>query len=180
LADKPGVHGIDNAELLQGPAFVTAFERMIAFIESIARDAVSEDSDSSQEIAATPPHFREAEPNIVLLAHNGLSFDYPMLVSECRRHKVSWAPLERWLFVDTLVVLRAVGAETLGGCLKLQCLARDGGMRAHRALDDSIALAAVMKGCATSMGVSVGTLISSSVVEMDAGSTAAQLSALLA
>ena len=50
-----------------------------------------------------------------------------------------WSPLERWLFVDTLEVLRAVGVEDLGGCQKLQCLARlacgANGLRAHRALE---------------------------------------------
>jgi len=62
-----------------------------------------------------------------------------MLLFECQRHCLSWSPLERWLFVDTLDVLRAVGIEGLGGCLKLQCLARAAGgaegLRAHRALE---------------------------------------------
>ena len=52
---------------------------------------------------------------------------------------MSWSPLERWLFVDTLEVLRAVGVEDLGGCQKLQCLARlacgANDLRAHRALE---------------------------------------------
>ena len=60
-----------------------------------------------------------------------------MLLFECQRHSVPWLPLERWLFVDTLEVLRAVGVE--GGCQKLQCLARlacsANGLRAHRALE---------------------------------------------
>ena len=60
-----------------------------------------------------------------------------MLLFECQRHSVPWSPLERWLFVDTLEVLRAVGVE--GGCQKLQCLARlacsANGLRAHRALE---------------------------------------------
>ena len=62
-----------------------------------------------------------------------------MLLFECQRHSVPWSPLERWLFVDTLEVLRAVGVEDLGGCQKLQCLARlacsANGLRAHRALE---------------------------------------------
>jgi len=62
-----------------------------------------------------------------------------MLLFECQRHCVPWSPLERWLFVDTLEVLRAVGVEDLGGCPKLQCLARlacgANGLRAHRALE---------------------------------------------
>ncbi len=66
-------------------------------------------------------------------------FDFAMLLFECQRHSVPWSPLERWLFVDTLEVLRAVGVEDLGGCQKLQCLARlacsANGLRAHRALE---------------------------------------------
>ena len=62
-----------------------------------------------------------------------------MLLFECQRHCVPWSPLERWLFVDTLEVLRAVGVEDLGGCQKLQCLARlacgANGLRTHRALE---------------------------------------------
>ena len=67
-----------------------------------------------------------------------MRFDFALLLFECQRHSVSWAPLVRWLFVDTLDVLKIFGIEGLG-CLKLQCLARVAGgaddLRAHRALD---------------------------------------------
>ncbi len=86
---------------------------------------------------------------LLVLVHNGFRFDFALLLFECQRHSLSWSPLERWLFVDTLEVLRGFGVEDLGGCLQLQCLARVAGgaegLRAHRALDDCVALRGVME-----------------------------------
>ena len=77
-------------------------------------------------------------------------FDFPMLVSEVLRHDCNLFALADFLFVDTLDVLRAYGGALAvsDGCFKLQCLSRccnctEG--RAHRALEDTMALRAVME-----------------------------------
>ena len=72
--------------------------------------AVGEESESSQEVEASTRLKAEA-PQIVLVAHNGLRFDFPMLASECWRHRVFGEALERWLFADTLEVLRCLPAD---------------------------------------------------------------------
>ena len=77
-------------------------------------------------------------------------FDFPMLVSEVLRHDCNLFALADFLFVDTLDVLRTYGGALAvsDGCFKLQCLSRccnctEG--RAHRALEDTMALRAVME-----------------------------------
>ena len=107
-------------------------------------------------------------------------FDFAMLLFECQRHSVPWSPLERWLFVDTLEVLRAVGVE--GGCQKLQCLARlacsANGLRAHRALDDCIALRGVMECLAARLGIGLLDMLRPFAVRLDAVASMAQVSVL--
>ena len=131
-----------------------------------------------------------------------------MLLFECQRHSVPWSPLERWLFVDTLEVLRAVGVE--GGCQKLQCLARlacsANGLRAHRALeppwsraersiaelrrvqnraehiaaeqDDCIALRGVMECLAARLGMGLLEMLRPFAVRLDSVASMAQVSVL--
>ena len=117
---------------------------------------------------------------LVLAAHNGLRFDFAMLLCECRRHNVSLAPLQRWLFVDTLAVLQAGG--DVSGCLKLQCLVHVAGqlegLRAHRALDDCYALRGVMKHVATRHGLSLWGLLRIFSVELDLPASLAHISVL--
>ena len=76
---------------------------------------------------------------LLLVGHNALNFDFPLLLAECLRHNISCSCFQTWLFVDTL---HAVSSG--GSCKKLQCLVRFLGdptdLRAHRALDDCIAL----------------------------------------
>ena len=70
-------------------------------------------------------------------------FDFAVLLAEIVRHELSFSPLRRWLFVDTLAILDATKDE-VGACLKLQCLVRHYAdtkdLRAHRA------------ACATQLG----------------------------
>jgi DNA polymerase III epsilon subunit-like protein len=180
LAAEPGVHGIPNSELLEGPSFAQAFGRMMAFLQNAIDTACVDDSDSSQEVERRT-RLKAEVPQIVLVAHNGLRFDFPMLASECLRHNVPWDELGNWHFVDTMDVFRALGAEEVGGCFKLQCLARDGQevLRAHRALDDAIALQNVLDTASGRLGVSVASLIRPFVCAMDGDATAVQLSVLV-
>ena len=103
-----------------------------------------------------------------------------MLLFELVRHGLSWAPLQQWLFVDTLAVVEAVGISNLGGCAKLQCLVRGQcvGLQAHRALDDCVCLRAVVGGIAESYGLRALDLLRPLVVRLDAAASAAQVSTL--
>ena len=69
----------------------------------------------------------------------GFKFDFPTLRAECHRNGIDLERLAVWSFVDTLEVIKALGNEFHGGCIKLQCLlrclARDEELRAHRVLD---------------------------------------------
>ena len=103
-----------------------------------------------------------------------------MLLFETLRHGLTWTALERLLFVDTMSLVQAVGLSNIGGCAKLQCLVRGYcvGLQAHRALDDCIALRAVVQGIAESYGVRVLYLLRDMVVSLDAVASAAQVSTL--
>ena len=109
-------------------------------------------------------------------------FDFAMLLFECQRHSVPWSPMERWLFVDTLDVLRALGAEGFGGCYKLQCMSRTAcsanGLRAHRALDDCVALRGVMECLAARLGIGLLEMLRPFAVRLDAVGSLAQVSVL--
>ena len=178
----PPVHGIDREEIAQGPPFPEVWRRFTAFAEELVAMTVVEDSESSQDAPHSPlPSLPEDPPVLVLAAHNGLRFDFAMLLCECSRHNMSWAPLQRWLFVDTLAVLQAVGDA--GVCMKLQCLARGAGnidgLRAHRALDDCYALRAVIKQVAAGLGLDLWSLLRNFAVALDSDTSAAQVSVLL-
>ena len=109
----------------------------------------------------------------------GTGFDFPLLLFECRRHGISWAPFARWLFVDTIAALRSVGVD--GGCFKLQCLARASEVseaRAHRALEDVRALHGVMEVVTARMGLRLVDLLRRFAVRLDAAASMAQVSVL--
>ena len=181
ISSGSAVHGIDEDELTQGPAFPTAWARFVEFAEGLVDAAVHEISDSEDENSPRPPHPPDERPDVLLAAHNGDRFDYALLLCECSRHGLSWAPLERWCFVDTLWVLRAL--EHHGGCLKLQCMVRSvggtDGLQAHRALDDCFCLRDVMGCAAARLGISLLDLLRPFAVRLDATASAAQVSVLL-
>jgi len=110
---------------------------------------------------------------------HGVRFDFPLLICELLRHGVSCAPLEAWLFVDTLTVLQGI---TKHGCVRLQCVAfrtmADAG-RAHRALDDCLCLRHVVSSMAQGLGASVPCLLKHFALEVDLASSLAQISFLM-
>ena len=181
--DAPAVHGIAAEEIARGPSFSEAWSRFVAFAEGLLDLSLQEEpEDSEDEDAPRPARPPSEPPQLLVLAHNGVRFDFALLLFECQRHSLSWSPLERWLFVDTLDVLRAFGAEGLGGCLKLQCLARVAGgaegLRAHRALDDCVALRGVMECLAARSGVGLLELLRPFAVQLDAVASMAHVSVL--
>ena len=181
-ANEPAVHGIAPAEIAQGPDFSEAWARFVAFADGLIDSSLQEESsDSEDDGSPRPPRPPSEPPDILIVAHNGMRFDFAMLLFECQRHSVSWAPLERWLFVDTLDVLRAFGA--VGECLKLQCLAKIAGgadgLRAHRALDDCVALRGVMECVAARLGSScLLQVLRPFAARLDAVASMAQVSVL--
>ena len=182
-SDEPTVHGIASSELAQGPGFAEAFRRMARFLDNSVEMAVAEQSDSSSdEVGSTT--LRGSPPAIVIAAHNGFKFDLPILMVELLRCGIGLETMERWLFVDSLHVLRCVDAELTGGCVKLQCLlsrlrAADGALAAHRALSDCFALRGVCEGVAANLGVSVHRLFAPFCVMLDERVSLAALSCMM-
>ena len=180
VASASAIHGIEEEELAQGPPFPAAWTRFVAYAESLVNSAVHENSDSEDD-SPRLPRPPDEPPTVLLAAHNGGPFDFAMLLCECSRHGLSWAPLERWCFVDTLWVLRALASMEIG-CMKLQCMVRSigcSGMRAHRALDDCLCLRGVMEHVAACLGLSCLDLLRPFAVKLDAAASAAQVSVLL-
>ena len=167
------MHGIPAAELEAGPEFLTSFVRMVAFLEHLQVSTVEHDSDSDAEPRDIKT-YSDPPPRLLLVAHNGMKFDFPMLASEVFRSGADFKPLQRWLFVDTLDVFRAAAAP----CAKLQCLYRelaaDRSLRAHRALDDAVALLRVAVTQAERYGVGLQELFAPFVVECSVEETMAQ------
>ena len=85
------------------------------------------------------------------------------MLSECLRNNMPVDIFQHWLFVDTLELFRAAGAEMTNGCVKLQCLRHCANSRsnlaAHRALDDCIALRDVTTWLAECFGMPVEDLL---------------------
>ena len=86
-----------------------------------------------------------------------------------------------WVYVDTLDVLRVTDHN--GECNKLQCAFRScsgpPSLRAHRALDDCIALRSVVQHISASLGVAPFVLLRQFASRMDDNATFLQLTALL-
>ena len=122
-------------------------------------------------------------PEEVIIAHNGIKFDFPMLCSECIRNDLCLSSLGKWRFVDTLHVFRSIDPDVYGGCAKLQCLrhtlASKDTLQAHRALDDCIALKSVLSTAAELLGLSVFDLLRPFISELDVDSTCNNLSVLV-
>ena len=98
------VHGIPADEIGASPRFAECWQRLLSFIHALLNDAIHEDiNDSSDEDAAPVlPRPPEQQPTLVLAAHNGIAFDFPMLLCECYRHDLDLAVFENWVYVDTL------------------------------------------------------------------------------
>ena len=177
------VHGIADDEIERGALFPDAWARFLAFADACLNNAIDAESDESgDEIAVTRPP--DVIPSLLLVGHNGCRFDFALLLFECQRHQLSTSSFRRWLFVDTLHVFESAKAEVGVACLKLQCLvnttARACDLRAHRALDDCIALRHVVHSVANRLDCSVTCLLSKFALQWDEPSSMAQVAALLA
>jgi len=176
-AAAAAVHGITDEEIAAGPSFPVAWSRFLSWIEFLLNNAVKETDDSEDE----PEELQIVEDPVLLLAgHNAIRFDFPFLLCECQRNKISVGCFEHWLFADTLHICQAFPDH---GCSKLQCLirslSRGEDLRAHRALDDCIALRRVVIALAWKAGVSLPSLMHSFAVAVDLDSSIAQISVLL-
>ena len=102
-----------------------------------------------------------------------------MLLTQCLRHCVPCDCFKKWLYVDTLHV---VGAFEYS-CKKLQCLVKLLGetadLRAHRALDDTLALRHVSNVLAERVGCTLPGLMRQFALELDFDRSLAVLSILL-
>ena len=125
------------------------------------------------------------QPNVTetlflcLQKRSSIGFDFPFLLCETIRHSLSTAPFEDWLYVDTLHISKCLLPH---GCHKLQCIslrARIDTGRAHRALDDCLALRRVVESMAQSLDVPLAALLKHFAVEVDLASSLAQLSVLM-
>ena len=185
LPEGLGVHGIERDELLSGVPFACAFNRMVAFLRDVAETpfltACALEEEIADEFAGTNsnPELQDHRPQlpVVLIAgHNGLKFDFPMLVSECLRHNCNLFQLQQFYFCDTLPLARAFSGVIGDACARLQCLARCcscGTGRQHRALEDTVVLRSVVQHCAHYSGVPVGTLLGRFARRFDAYATLA-------
>jgi hypothetical protein len=115
--DDASVHGIPHEELLSGPSFREAFARLDEFLRNASLSILESDDDS--EDGRPPAVTMKQDLQVCLVAHNGASFDFPFLLSECVRASVGPAVMSSWIYVDTLDVLRAT--DRAGECKKLQC-----------------------------------------------------------
>ena len=174
------VHGIEAHEIAAGPDFSVAWLRFLSFVENLQMSYVHDCSDSDCEPEEIPTRLPSELPAVLMAAHNGPRFDFAMILFELVRHGMSWLPLQNWFFADTLALVEAVGISNVGGCAKLQCLVRGHcvGLQAHRALDDCIALRAVVQGIEEAYGVGLWDLLNIFAVRLDATASAAQVSTL--
>ena len=119
------------------------------------------------------------DPVAILVAHNVIKFDFPLLLCKLLRHQIPTTMFKQWYFVDTLHVFKDLNHHS---CIKLQCLARDTHTdpgNAHRALDDCIALRSISHIFADKLGISMKRLFSFYLVELDLESSFAQLTTLM-
>jgi len=177
-AAAAAVHGIADEEIARGPSFPETWRRFLQWVQGLLDDAVRNIDTDTEDDEPREPQVEES-PVLLLAAHNGLRFDFPLLLCELLRHGLPCWQLEQWRFVDTLPVLQATTGH---GCVKLQCLslrilAETG--RAHRALDDCVSLRQVMRAASLVLGTSAPSLLARFAYELDAPSSLAQLAVLM-
>ena len=173
------VHGISSEEIAEGPSFVEAWALFLQWIDGLLNTAVLESDGDSSDAEAHLPRVPERPPLVILAAHNGIRFDFPLLLCEVLRHRLPCAPFEDWVFVDTLVALQVLARRS---CLRLQCLAMrvmaDTG-RSHRALDDCVCLQQVSLALVQGVDARLPSFLLRFAVELDLSSSLAQLSVLM-
>jgi len=177
-AAAQAVHGISNEEISAGPDFHVAWSRFLSWLEELLNSAVVDTADSDEEDWET--RLLPDPPVLLLAGHNAFRFDFPLLLCECMRRCISCDCFRQWVFVDTMHVAQAVAEH---GCIKLQCLVQTLGnpseLRAHRALDDCVALRLVCVTLAEKMGTDLWALLRGFSVEVDLTNSLAQLSVLM-
>ena len=175
------VHGITDDEIVLGTTFPESWGRFLAFVEACSNNMIQEcEEDTDEEpLSPRPP---DVQPTVCFAAHNGIKFDFAVLLFESQRHNLSMSPFRHWLFVDTLHLLECTKAELGGACLKLQCLvhavADTGSLRAHRALDDCISLRLVVHQVACKLDCSVTDLLRRFAYRWEEQSSIPQIAAL--
>ena len=181
VEDSAGhIHGIGPNELSQGLPFGVAWSRFLDFVVGLQRVSTPfADHNDSDDDGTSMVVLPSDGPSVVLVGHNSIRFDFPMLLFECLRHGRSLSPFEDWLFVDSLLIVQGVVAM-LGGCAKLQCLVRGrcAELQAHRALDDCIALRAVLQHLADLLGIPVLDVLRPFAMKFDANASLAQMSVM--
>ena len=139
------------------------------------------DSDEDSDDGRSPAAMKQ-DLEVCLAAHNGAKFDFPFMLQECLRAGVGQAAMSSWVYVDTLDVLRAT--DGAGECAKLQCALRvccgPPTLRAHRALDDCVALEAVVRSVSCSLGIKPWELLRPFAFRFDSSSAVAQMNSLIA
>ena len=174
------VHGIEADEIAKSPPFAVVWPRFVNYVEELQRLSVPEQSDSECEDTQMVLPFPFDVPTVILAGHNAVKFDFAMILFECLRHGCNWEPsFEDWLFVDTLSVVQSVAAR-LGGCAKLQCLVRGhcAELQAHRALDDCIALRAVLQHIADMLGIPMLDVLRPFAMKLDVKASIAQITSM--
>ena len=182
-SQEPGaVHGISPEEILQGPSFREAFQRLDQFLRYASVSVPASDIDSEDDSAPVPATAMMPDLEIALVGHNSFRFDFPFLLAECLRCGLGASAMSHWLFVDTMDLLRTT--DCAGECKKLQCAFHactgPSCLRPHRALDDCLALEAVVEHVSARFGVSSLMLLRHFARRLDGAATVAQLSALIA
>ena len=177
------VHGIPDDEIAQGTSFPESWARFLSFTDACLNNVIHESDVESEDELPLYPRPPTRPPSLILAAHNGVRFDFAVLLFECHRHGVRATPFRHWFFIDTLHVLEGARDELGGACFKLQCLVNAAvdtqELRAHRALDDCIALRHVMHSVASRLGCSIIDLLRPFAVQWDESASSAQIAALL-
>ena len=175
------VHGITDDEIALGTPFPESWARFLAFAEACSNNMIQESEEDTDE-EPLPPRPQSVQPTVCCTAHNGCRFDFAVLLFECQRHNLSTSIFRHWLFVDTLHILECTKAELGGACLKLQCLihaaADTRNLRAHRALDDCVAMRLVVHQIASKLDCSVTDLLRRFAYRWDEQASIPQIAAL--
>ena len=91
------VHGIEAQEIAAAPVLSSAWARFLRFVEDIQMTTIQDCSDSEGEEEDRLTLLPSELPTVLMAAHNGLRFDFAMLLFELVRHGMTWSALDRWL-----------------------------------------------------------------------------------
>ena len=156
------IHGIPTNEILASPRFPDSWSRFLGFVDVLLNDFVQNQDESSDDEIPSLSRPPDEQPTLLIAAHNGFSFDFAMLLCECYRHGLDITIFNRWVYVDTLHVVKSSACEA-AACFKLQCMTEriceHAMLKAHRALDDCMALFLVLQDVSARLGLTVEALL---------------------